>query len=87
MNEFAQVLSKFDRVILLPIYPARELPIDGIKSSVLLRKIKSKNVVELVKRENLLSIVSNLPEKVKVILGAGDIGLEVEKIRKRLKLL
>ena len=87
MNQFAQVLSKFDRVILLPIYPARELPIDGIKSSVLLRKIKSKNVVELVKRENLLSIVSNLPEKVKVILGAGDIGLEVEKIRKRLKLL
>ena len=72
---------------MLPIYPARELPIDGIKSSVLLRKIKSKNVVELVKRENLLSIVSNLPEKVKVILGAGDIGLEVEKIRKRLKLL
>ena len=87
MNQFAQVLSKFDRVILLPIYPARELPIHGIKSSVLLRKIKSKNVVELVKRENLLSIVSNLPEKVKVILGAGDIGLEVEKIRKRLKLL
>ena len=87
MNEFAEVLSKFDRVILLPIYPARELPIDGIKSSVLLRKIKSNNVVELVKREDLLSIVSNLPEKVKVILGAGDIGLEVEKIKKRLKLL
>ena len=51
------------------------------------RNVKSKNVVELVKRENLLSIVSNLPEKVKVILGAGDIGIEVEKIKKRLKLL
>ena len=84
MNEFAKVLSKFDRVILLPIYPARELPIEGIESSVLLRKIKSKNVVELVKREKLLSVVNNLPEKVKVILGAGDIGLEVEKIKKKL---
>ena len=69
MNEFAEVLSKFDRVILLPIYPARELPIDGIKSSVLLRKIKSNNVVELVKREELLSIVSNLPEKNKSYFG------------------
>ncbi len=80
MNEFAKALSKFDRVVLLPIYPARELPIKGIKSSVLLRKIKSKNIVELVTRDNLLSVINNLPEKVKVILGAGDVGLEIEKI-------
>ena len=80
MNEFAKALSKFDRVVLLPIYPARELPIKGIKSSVLLRKIKSKNIVELVARDNLLSVINNLPEKVKVILGAGDVGLEIEKI-------
>ena len=85
MNDFAKVLSKFDRVVLLPIYPARELAIEGIKSSVLQRKIKSKNIVELVKRENLASVINNFPEKVKVILGAGDIGLEVEKIRRRLK--
>ena len=85
MDEFAKVLSKFDRVVLLPIYPARELPIEGIKSSVLQRKIKSKNIVELVKKENLLSVINNFPEKVKVILGAGDIGLEVEKIKEKLK--
>ena len=85
MNEFAKALSKFDRVVLLPIYPARELPIKGIKSSVLLRKIKSKNIVELVRRENLLSVINNLPEKVKVILGAGDVGLEIEKIIGNLK--
>ena len=85
MNEFAKALSKFDRVVLLPIYPARELPIKGIKSSVLQRKIKSKNIVELVERENLLPAMNNFPEKVKVILGAGDIGLEIEKIKEKLK--
>tara|TARA_B100000989_G_scaffold291266_1_gene265548 strand:- start:165 stop:1496 length:1332 start_codon:yes stop_codon:yes gene_type:complete len=85
MNDFAKALSKFDRVVLLPIYPARELPIKGIKSSVLQRKIKSKNIVELVERENLLSVINNFPEKVKVILGAGDIGMEIEKIKHKLK--
>ena len=53
MNEFAKALSKFNRVILLPIYPARELPIEGIESSVLQRKIKSKNVVELVTKRKI----------------------------------
>ena len=81
MNEFALALSQFDRVILLPIYPARELPIEGIRSSVLQKKIKSKNIVELVKRENLLSFINNIPEKIKVFLGAGDIGLEIKKIK------
>ena len=85
MNEFAKALSKFDRVVLLQIYPARELPIKGIKSSVLQRKIKSKNIVELVERENLLPAMNTFPEKVKVILGAGDIGLEIEKIKGKLK--
>ena len=85
MDEFAQVLSKFDRVILLPIYPARELPVEGIESSVLQRKIKSNNTVEIIKLQDLLSSINNFPEKVKVILGAGDIGLEIEKIKEKLK--
>ena len=84
MNEFAEVLSQFNRVILLPIYPAREIPIEGIESSVLQRKIKSKNEVELVAKKKLLSVINNSPEKVKVILGAGDIGMEIEQIKKKL---
>lgn len=84
MNQFAYALSKFDRIILLPIYPARELPIDGIESSVLKRKIKSKNNVELVKKEKLLSVIKNVPEKVKVTLGAGDIGFEIKKMKDKL---
>ena len=87
MNEFAEVLSKFDRIVLLPIYPARELPIKGISSSVLKGKIKSKNVVELVKREDLVSVIKTLPEKIKVVLGAGDIGMEIQKIKEKLKYL
>ena len=85
MNEFAESLSQFNRVILLPIYPARETPIEGIESSMLQRKIKSKNVVELVTKKKLLSVINNSPEKVKVILGAGDIGIEIEQIKKKLK--
>ena len=84
MNEFAEALSQFNRVILLPIYPARELPIEGVESSVLQRKIKSKNEVELVTKKKLLSVINNSPEKVKVILGAGDIGMEIEQIKKKL---
>ena len=87
MNEFAEVLSKFDRIVLLPIYPARELPIKGISSSVLKGKIKSKNVVELVKREDLVSVIKTFPEKIKVVLGAGDIGMEIQKIKEKLKYL
>ena len=85
MDDFARALSKFDRVILLPIYPAREKPIIGIESSILQKKIKSKNTVELVKREDLLSTIKKIPEKVKVVLGAGDIGSQLEKIKEKLK--
>ena len=87
MNEFAEVLGKFDRVVLLPIYPARELPIKGISSLVLKGKIKSKNIVELVKREDLVSVIKTFPEKIKVLLGAGDIGMEIQNIKEKLKYL
>ena len=43
MDEFAHVLSEFDAVILLDIYPAREEPISGVSSEILLQKIKSNN--------------------------------------------
>ena len=84
MNEFAEVLSKFDRIVLLPIYPARELPIKGISSSVLKGKIKSKNVVELVKREDLVSVIKAFPEKINVVVGAGASGIEILKIKEKL---
>ena len=84
MNQFAQSLSRFDRVILLPIYAARELPIKGIDSSALKKKIKSKKIVQLIRKDRLFTVINNLTEKVKVFLGAGDIGIEAERIKNKL---
>ncbi|MEJ7672205.1 MAG: cyanophycin synthetase [Chitinophagaceae bacterium] len=42
-DEFAQILDMANEVILLPIYPARELPIEGVTSDLILNKMKNKN--------------------------------------------
>ena len=52
-DDFAKSLSQFDEIILLEIYPARELPMEGITSSWLLNKIENKNK-RLLSKENLL---------------------------------
>lgn len=80
MEEFAASISLFDSVVLLPIYPARELPIEGVNSEVLLEKIKTKNKV-LLKKGQLVEHLKKRSLKVLVTLGAGDIGLEVEPIK------
>lgn len=77
---FAQSLAQFDRVILLDIYPARELPIEGITSQWLLEKIPSTEKY-LIKKEEIVRWISENPCKVLVTAGAGDIGAEVEKIK------
>ena len=77
---FAESLSKFDKIILLEIYPARELPIEGVTSNWLLSKISNPNKV-LLQKEQLLSWLKDNPTKVLVMAGAGDIGVEVEKVK------
>ena len=79
MDEFAEVLSEFDAVILLDIYSAREEPIKGISSELLLKKIKS-NYKYLMKKSDLSDMIKNIGYKVNVTLGAGDIAKEVEQI-------
>ena len=85
---FAEVLDMADEVILLPIYPARELPIKGITSQVLLDKMKNKNKSVKEKEEVLNWIkndyTGNIDKEFGNILitaGAGDIDTVVEKIR------
>nr|WP_210423651.1 UDP-N-acetylmuramate--L-alanine ligase [Croceivirga thetidis] len=80
-NDFAVSLGQFDEVILLEIYPAREEPIAGITSAWLLDKIDNPNK-ELVEKHNLIEKITNCKTDVLVTLGAGDIGLEVPKIKK-----
>ena len=84
LDEFANVLSEFDAVILLDIYPAREEPISGVSSEILLQKIKSNNKY-LSKKSDLSDMIKSIGYKVNVTLGAGDIGKEVEQIKNQLE--
>ena len=72
---FAKSLSQFDRVVLLDIYPARELPIEGVTSQWLLDKIENPNKVLLSKSE-IINYLQAQPARVLVLAGAGDIGVE-----------
>lgn len=81
VDEFAASLSKFDTIFLLDIYPAREKPMTGITSDWLLEKIGNPNK-KVVKKEDLVREIRLQNPEVLVTMGAGDIGLEVEKIKK-----
>ncbi|WP_282134214.1 UDP-N-acetylmuramate--L-alanine ligase [Seonamhaeicola maritimus] len=82
-NEFAESLAQFDEVLLLDIYPARELPIEGVTSGWLLGKIDNENK-QLVSKELMLSKIQESDAKIILTIGAGDIGEEVNKIKKGL---
>ncbi|WP_299520012.1 UDP-N-acetylmuramate--L-alanine ligase [Winogradskyella sp.] len=80
IDEFAVSLSKFDEVLLLDIYPARELPIEGVTSQWLLEKIKNSNK-RLVSKSELIDAIKVSNTQVVLTLGAGDIGEEVRHIK------
>jgi UDP-N-acetylmuramate--alanine ligase len=82
-DEFAKSLSRFDSVLLLEIYPAREIPITGIDSDWLLGKMTNYNK-KLVKKEAVMAEIKAQNPEVLVTMGAGDIGLEIEKIKNEL---
>ncbi|MCB9226269.1 MAG: UDP-N-acetylmuramate--L-alanine ligase [Chitinophagales bacterium] len=79
--DFAEQLSKADEVLLLPIYPARELPIEGVTSTIILNKVNAKRK-RIVEKQDLLAVVKNLPkDSVVLTIGAGDIDRFVEPIK------
>lgn len=82
-EDFASSLSDFDKVFLLDIYPARELPIEGISSAWLLDKISNPRKL-LIQKKDLTERVRTEAADVIVMMGAGDIGEEVEKVKKAL---
>ena len=81
MDGFAESLSLADRVILLDIYPARELPIDGVTSAALLEKITVKEKM-LCKKEDLLDTIKRVDPELVMTLGAGNIDNFVPQIEK-----
>ncbi|MDR6966424.1 UDP-N-acetylmuramate--alanine ligase [Flavobacterium arsenatis] len=83
IDDFAKSLSAFDEVILLDIYPARELPIEDVNSAWLLGKMTNANK-KLVLKENLISTILKSDAKVIVTIGAGDIGELVKPIKEAL---
>ncbi len=82
-SDFARSLSQFDEVILLEIYPAREEPISGITSEWLLNKIENKHK-KLVSKEELFREMEASKCFVKIMAGAGDIGVEVNNVTKQI---
>ncbi|MCF6296044.1 MAG: UDP-N-acetylmuramate--L-alanine ligase [Flavobacteriaceae bacterium] len=84
-DEFAQSLSQFDTVLLLDIYPARELPIEGVTSKWLLSKINNINK-KLILKSEIVSEIKNYDTQIILTLGAGDIGEEVKHIKQKLEI-
>ncbi|MFL5809696.1 MAG: UDP-N-acetylmuramate--L-alanine ligase, partial [Flavisolibacter sp.] len=88
---FAEVLSIADRVLLLPIYPARELPIEGVTSEMILNKIDKADKL-IVSKEGLLNWMREHKEhidkefgEVIVMAGAGDIDALVQQVKEILE--
>ena len=78
---FAESLSLAHEIFLLPIYPAREVPIPGVSSEMIRDKMEGVNV-HVIQKENLIRELASSKPEVIVTVGAGDIDSLVEPIRK-----
>ncbi len=85
-TEFAKALSQLDELILLDIYPARELPIEGVTSELILNDVKLQHKT-LCSTENLLPLLKEKELDILVTFGAGDIDKMVPKIKEQIKQL
>jgi UDP-N-acetylmuramate--alanine ligase len=83
-DEFAEALSKADELILLEIYPARELPIPGVTSQMLLDKVDLDNK-RLMSKEELVRSADVADYDVLLMVGAGDLDLLVPEITQKLE--
>lgn len=79
VDDFANALSKFDEILLLAIYPARELPISGVNAEWLLSKIDNPHK-KMTQKSTLLKDIQQSSAKVVAMLGAGDIGVMINEI-------
>ena len=84
-KDFAEALSQVDEVILTEIYPARELPIDGVTSELIYDNLKPGVKKEIIQKAQVTDYVRTHDFEVLVILGAGDLDNQVPRITKILK--
>lgn len=88
MAEFAASLAQFDQLALLDIYPAREQPIDGVNSQSLRDEVckidHSPEVVVLIEKEDVYEFIKESQVRVVVMIGAGDIGVVIQDVTRKL---
>ncbi|HBY01767.1 MAG TPA: UDP-N-acetylmuramate--L-alanine ligase, partial [Rikenellaceae bacterium] len=83
-DDFAESLSALDELILLDIYPARELPMEGVTSKIIFDKVRIDKKVLITKGE-LMEYLSKTDIDTLVSFGAGDIDRFIEPITSYLK--
>ena len=79
MDGFANSLDLADQVLLLPIYPARELPIEGVSSAIIAERMHSR--VRIVEMKDLEEEVASLNPSLLITAGAGDIDKKIEPLK------
>lgn len=80
-KEFAESLSLLDEVVLLEIYPAREKPVEGVSSELILSKLRLRKK-RIIEKGKLLDYLKHRKPQVLLTLGAGDIDQLVNPIRR-----
>ena len=81
-KDFADALSQLDEVILTEIYPARELPIEGVTSKLIYDNLKPGVKKEMIQKNDVLNFVKSHTFEVLIVLGAGDLDNQVPEIAK-----
>ena len=79
-REFLAVLAQFDEVVLLDIYPARELPIEGVTSERLIQDLNHGNK-KLIKKDEIAETIHASQAAVFALLGAGDVGEQIQLLK------
>ena len=81
-KDFADALSQLDEVILTEIYPARELPIEGVTSKLIYDNLKPGVKKEMIQKTDVLNYIKEHDFQVLIVLGAGDLDNQVPQITK-----
>ncbi|MBO7115753.1 MAG: UDP-N-acetylmuramate--L-alanine ligase [Prevotella sp.] len=84
-KDFANALSQLDEVILTEIYPARELPIEGVTSELIYNNLRPGIEKKIIRKDDVLQFVKEHSFEVLIVLGAGDLDNQVPQITKILQ--
>ena len=84
-KDFASALSQLDEVVLTEIYPARELPIEGVTSKLIYDNLAAGVEKHLICKDNVLKFISEHDFEVLLLLGAGDLDNQASEIEKILR--